>query len=73
MKYLYDVCGDYSLCNKVSESSLEESKTDKYKWQSASIFGVTVQLGYHKEYGELHYLKSDSSELNGMYILVCPS
>lgn len=64
MKYLYDVCSDYSLCNEVSEKGRKESKTRAYKW----IQGNDVLFGYHIKSNELHYLKSDDSELSGEYV-----
>lgn len=67
---LYDVCNDYSLCDKVSVTSLLESKTDNYQWKKATYQGYKVLLGWHKKYNELHYLKAPKeADLAGEYII----
>ena len=60
MEHLYDVCSDYSLCNKVSKKSLDESKSSKYKWIKDTFNGLPILKGIHKKYEELHYIKCDS-------------
>jgi len=66
---LYDVCNDYSLCDKVSDKSIEVSKTKDYKWVKSFYLGHPIILGWHKEYEELHYVKSeDNVNLTGNFI-----
>lgn len=67
---LYDVCGDYSLCDDVSDKSIAEAKTSAYKWIDRELNGVPVKLGYHKKCNELHYLKSTNKNLKGLYLFL---
>jgi len=68
MEYLYDACSDYSLCDKVSESSKQLAKSRAYKWKPIYINDVSAMAGYHIKTGELHYIKADSDNLSGRYV-----
>jgi hypothetical protein len=64
MKYLYDVCGDYSLCDKVSDKSRQEAESEVIRWLNRG----DVDFGYHREFDELHYFKSDNANLSGTFV-----
>lgn len=67
---LYDVCSDYSLCDKVSVESVKDAESDVYKWKKAKYQGYSVLLGWHDKHDELHYLKApDEADLAGEYII----
>ena len=67
---LYDVCNDYSLCDKVSKQSRLTAETNDYQWKKAKYQGYSVLLGWHKKYDELHYLKAPKeADLAGQYII----
>lgn len=67
---IYDVCCDYSLCDKVSDKSKQEALSDAYKWHKSYYFGVPVWYGWHKQYEELHYMRTDidADNLSGQYV-----
>lgn len=61
MRYLYDVCNDYSLSLCKDQSNLSPSG---YGWITRHIMGEKLRLGYHKKYDELHYAISEKDTLD---------
>ena len=57
---IYDVCNDYSL----SLCKNQQQQTEGYTWKPRTITTpkgtFKVKLGWHKGYGELHYLLADT-------------
>lgn len=72
---MYDgVRSDYSLAEDVSDESQKMAQTDAYEW----IKGVFVDCkgiehvsyyGFCKLHSELHYLRCDAPNINGMKVL----
>lgn len=65
MKFLYDVCSDYTIDNDVSDKSKDQAKTTAYKWVKGTVQGIPVLKGVHISYDELHYIKCDT-DINGL-------
>jgi len=64
MKYLYDVCNDYSL----SLAEVQDLNPPGYGWITRHIMGEKITLGYHKKYDELHYAISEKNTLDNFML-----